>query len=512
MRNIYKIIFVVFALSAISCDKWLDIVPEDTTIEKELFSDAGGYYSAINGIYQTIAGPELYGKNLTWGFASALSQNYDNSDAVGSKTGLEYYYTQQYDYKTDEVEVIAEEIWKTAYNVIANCNNVIQNIAAADSTIFPNREKGEMKFIEAEALAIRALMHFELIRLFAPAPVVDKSVMAIPYSNTFPDKFPKRMTTESVMNAIIDDLTDADALLEDIEYLGALNDDYIYGPNNRYLVTNSSMGIFFSARGVRMNNVAVKSLLARVYAYNNDLNNANKYASKVYKECIEDEGGYKYSELDKTGQSSEDRYHKLPSELLISFYNSKLSNIVYSTTMFYTSSSYGDNSYVLKNLDQMFHPDDVDDFRQSKLVVDIIGKNGNYKSSLKMYDRNDNAGGDLSGKMENKLLPIMKFSELRFIMAEYLAQTDDVPGAVAILNNHRVARGCVARGELDTAMAKADFDSELDKEIWKETISEGQYFYYCKRINAPKINNNGVFIDMADKYVLPIPNSEVSFN
>ncbi len=510
MKRINKItLLLVLALGFTSCGKWLDITPEDTTIEKELFSDFGGYHSAINGIYQTLAEPSLYGFNLTWGFASALSQNYDNSEAIGSKTSLEYYSTQNYDYKSDEVDNITEQIWKSGYNIIANCNNIIQHLEKADTTIFPNREKGEIKYIKAEALAIRAFMHFDIFRLFGTAPIVNKSAMSIPYSTSFPDMFPKRLSGAKVMENIINDLTEAEKLLIPVEYKDGMNYNYINSTSNRYLATNSGIGIFFSARGVRMNCVAIKSLLARVHAYNGDIAKANTYATQVYEECVV-EDGYSYSDLNKTGQSAEDRYHKLPSELLISFYNANLSEIVHSTSMFYNDASTSPNSYILKNIDQMFNGDDADDVRQTKLIVDIIGRNENFKSSLKMHDRNESAGGDLAGDLENKLLPVMKFSELRLIMAEYLAKTD-VPGAVAILNEHRVERGCIARS-LDVSMTKEEFDSELDKEMWKETISEGQYFFYCKRINAPKINNKGVYIDMDGKYVLPIPRSEVSFN
>ena len=85
MKRIFTyLILSIAAISAVSCN-WLDIIPEDTTTEEQQFSDAGGYHSAINGLYQTMASPSLYGKNLTWGFVSALSQYYDNAVADNSK-------------------------------------------------------------------------------------------------------------------------------------------------------------------------------------------------------------------------------------------------------------------------------------------------------------------------------------------------------------------------------------------------------------------------------------------
>ena len=49
-------------------------------------------------------------------------------------------------------------------------------------------------------------------------------------------------------------------------------------------------------------------------------------------------------------------------------------------------------------------------------------------------------------------------------------------------------------------------------EIKRENIAEGQYFFYCKKIDAATINNNGVFVNMSGKYTMNIPDSETSLN
>ena len=65
---------------------------------------------------------------------------------------------------------------------------------------------------------------------------------------------------------------------------------------------------------------------------------------------------------------------------------------------------------------------------------------------------------------------------------------------------------------IDTAISAAEFKAALDKEIWRENVAEGQYFFYCKRINAPSINNDGVFVPMEGKYTMEIPDSEINLN
>ena len=157
-----KFLYILTGLSVLifgSCNKWLNIIPEDTTTEKQLFSDAGGYHSAINGLYQTMSGSQLYGENLTWGFASALSQYYDSYSSNDTKR---FSFTERYEYNSDEMKNFGEQIWQTSYNVIANANNILAHLVDADPEIFPEYDKCEMDVIKGESLAIRALMHFDL--------------------------------------------------------------------------------------------------------------------------------------------------------------------------------------------------------------------------------------------------------------------------------------------------------------------------------------------------------------
>ena len=48
-------------------------------------------------------------------------------------------------------------------------------------------------------------------------------------------------------------------------------------------------------------------------------------------------------------------------------------------------------------------------------------------------------------------------------------------------------------------------------ETRRESVAEGQYFFYCKRTNAATIDNGGVYVPMEGKYTMQIPDSEVSF-
>lgn len=477
-----------------SCNKWLDIMPEDTTTEKQLFSNAGGYHSAINGMYQSMASSSLYGQNLTWGFASALSQYYDNAALDNDKN---FSYTEKYDYESDEMRAYGEQIWTTAYNVIANANNLLGHLSQADNALFPDYEKGEVDIIKGEALAIRALMHFDLLRLFAVAPVVDGNAKAIPYVETYPSFFNERKTVNEVLAKVTEDMEEAAELLGKVDTTD-IGSTWMEYTNNRYMVSNSAQNYFLTGRGVRLNFIGVKSLLARVKAYAGDISGAYDEAKVVIDGYVDKNQWYKYVGF-SSSDSEDGRSHKMLDELLVSFYYENLATDYTSVV----SRTKDQSSYALKNLSGIFA--DNDDYRQNKLVVTY---DVNTKVSLKYFER---SGSSSSIVAENKVLPVMRLSELHLIEAEYLAFVqNDIPGAVGVLNELRANRGCMR--QLDTAMSEEEFKSALNAEVWRENVAEGQYFFYCKRINAPTINNNGVAVPMDGKYTMRIPDSEVSLN
>lgn len=251
MKTFAKIfVSCTLLLSSASCGEWLDVMPQGMTTEENLFSDYSGYRSALNGIYQQMASPSLYGRELSWGFVSALSQYYDFGSMDASQI---YAYTEKMDYENKEVLDFLESIWQTAYNTIANCNALISHVEKADPDLFPYAESGEREMIYGEALAARALLHFELLRLFAAAPVVDLTAKAIPYSTTYPDKVPARYTTEEVLEKIIADFEAALPLLA----VNDLNLDALKTASMRF-ASNDSRGLFFGFRGTRLHYWAVQ--------------------------------------------------------------------------------------------------------------------------------------------------------------------------------------------------------------------------------------------------------------
>ena len=60
-----------------------------------------------------------------------------------------------------------QAIWEEGYNAVANCNNLIAHARHADPDLFELKES-ERALLEGEALALRAFIQFDMLRIFAP--------------------------------------------------------------------------------------------------------------------------------------------------------------------------------------------------------------------------------------------------------------------------------------------------------------------------------------------------------
>ena len=216
-RYFFFSLLVLFA----SCSDWLDVTPKDIVDEEDLLKSHLGYRNALNGIYKQMGETGMYGKELTWGFVDVLANPYYlGSNYIGRYHT--YYKVANYKYTDSDVKSYIEKVWTLAYNSIANCNNIIGTIENVDSTMFPmgNVEKN---LIMGEAYGLRALLHFDMLRLFAPAPIMDDNNLYIPYFDKFPSYGENNLTVTEVLNKVVTDLIKARDLVASYDTLSDEN-------------------------------------------------------------------------------------------------------------------------------------------------------------------------------------------------------------------------------------------------------------------------------------------------
>ena len=451
MKKLYILVLLFFSLT--SCEKWLDVDPRSVVKEEEMFSDVKGFRSALLGVYTKMSGTKLYGANLTIGFVDVLAQYYNVESGQHS-----FYATANYRY--EEAVTNINGIWGESYNAIANVNNILSWLQEKKDLFSPV----EFDLIKAEAMAIRAFLHFDLLRLYAPSYTVNPNAKAIPYVNQVTNKPFPQLTVSQVIDAITADLVVAENLLRTIdpispEYSGAAG------------TTADNTPEFFTFRYERMNYFAVAGTLARVYMWKGDKENAAIYATIAKRNAS---GGIIFNLFSEKTWDNSDLYFNSEGSA-----NSKLILSEERKQLIYETDTYG-------SLDTRFK----DWFKYYP---------GSNEEFLAKYMRPIPRTGNPPNLM------LMRIEEMAYILSE--CATDDST-AFAQLNSARSRYGL--KGANALVPGNCVLEEELFKEYRKTFIGEGQLFYYMKRKNYSEIPFS-VVEDVQKAYVLPVPDLEIEF-
>ena len=168
-RMIYSLLLVLVVMTS-SCESWLDVQPRTKVKSDELFKTEAGFKDALIGVYTLMKAEALYGRELSYGFVDVVTGPY------AAFNNTVYYDVSQWKYLTSTtVRSQIDAIWMKMYNLLANVNNLLDNIDDRQSVFTGDN----YNIIKGEALGLRAYIHFDLLRLFASAVDLDKE--AIPY-------------------------------------------------------------------------------------------------------------------------------------------------------------------------------------------------------------------------------------------------------------------------------------------------------------------------------------------
>lgn len=489
MRRIWILVcWSLFLL--VSCDDFLDVSSDNEIEEGEMFKDYSGVRMGVNGVYNALSTTDLYGKNLTWGFNSTIGHNYDEMYMFLDMAAI-----AKFEWSSSYVEPVTEQIWKKAYNVIASCNNIIQQVEKKDTTFF---ELGEIEknMVLGEMYGVRALLHFEMYRLFAPAPVTNYKGKTIPYVTSYPDHQPQLRDVEEVLDLIVGDMERAKGLLAVCDTVFCR--DWSRSFAGRTRVASSAVNNFFTCRGTRMNFWSAAGLLARIYMYRGNEAKAYENANIVYQMHL---GGW-FSWTSSVYQGAIDDvefiHPKRPEEILLTFYNTNNYNnweTALAETIYY---------YRMKNMTDLFDGDE-DDYR----LVGWYNRYGNARYLTWIRPTGTTSLADEVRNQQGPLLPVISFPEMYHIMAECLLNQEKVADAVSLLNTLRGNRG--AKSRIDPETPASTFREILKKDIIRETLTSGQTFFFFKRLNWNIYNGTSNVVMDANKWTIPLPQSEVSY-
>src|SRR6186713_186505 len=273
-RNCFPKLTLMTAIAVImmfvsGCKKFLDVPPKDQVPQSTLFKDEQGFKDALIGVYLGMDKPKgsvffgLYTSNLSMGTLSTLAYNYDNATVSSAGANGNYFNNVvYYVYLDGEVRKEIDGIWAGMYNNIANLNNILVQIESKKEVF----HRDNYNRVKGEAVALRALFHFDLLRMFGKSPLTGSAEKAIPYVTQFTIKPTPFVTLNAGLDSCIADLLAAK------EFLAATDTS---------AVLKGVDDPFTSYTQNHLNYWAVQALLARVYLYKGDHENADKYAKAV---------------------------------------------------------------------------------------------------------------------------------------------------------------------------------------------------------------------------------------
>lgn len=493
-KNLFIFFITLGLFTTFSCSKWLDVQPKTQIKQDKLFQSETGFKNALIGIYIMMGDRSLYGKELTCGFLEVIAHQCD----LGGDN--KYYDLYNHDY--NKGAFIIDKIWNKSYRIIANLNAIIEEIETNKYVLTPTA----YALIKGEALALRAYLHFDLLRIFGWGGVeYDKSVLdklSIPYVTRYHKSTTKQSTQREVFELLNKDLDAAIALL------------YAYDPMSKsehpddYSIANDRS--FYNARTSRMNYWAALATRVRVAMWE------AKYEKALEDLKLLESVDCKWVDIDKTiyNEIAAENDFKMGSEHLFKLdvfklYEGENSDFSDGLKPLVEIFSFDVGSSSKTNRQYFSHRE-----AEAKLLYEYetIGRGDFrydrfYKTTdiewtiLKFYEAHDTRSPS-----KNKM-PLIRKPEIFYSAAECFNKIGMTAEAVAKLNEVRVNRGIGYSNNLPSTLSPEEIDLEIEKEWKKEFLGEGHMFYYYKRLNK-EVPKAGV-VQKSVIFAVPLPRTEV---
>lgn len=441
----------ILAASLSSCvNDWLDVAPSDGTDADAALTSSSDLAAARTGMYAALKGNsnlvDYYGQQFfVYGDVHA-GDDYQYNNIGGSNRASFYY---DMNYQTASEFSSSNVAWKSPYIVIGRANRII---AAAEGGALSDaaEAKATIDQYAAEAKVLRALAHFDLVRIYGKPYTEDQGAsLGVPLVTEVlgSNAKPARSTVAEVYTQVVKDLTEA--------------------ISSNALATETEPG-YVSVWGA-------KAILSRVYLNMGDYANALSVAEDIIKNSK------------KSGAAlwTRDQYFKAwdastPNESEFLF---RL-NVAGST----------DNND-LNGIGNLQQRDGYKEMVATKKFVDMLTsdpkdvRNGMFlpataPKEVATYGTNKVFLNKLRGQNDNlrnvTIVPIIRLSEVYLTAAECAFRNNDKTKAVEYLND-------LVKNRTTTEASLATVDNITLERILierrKELIGEGQRYFDALRNN-----------------------------
>jgi hypothetical protein len=504
MKNKIKIYIAitVLALSTVSCEKWLDVMPKTMQDSEVMFDSYQGYKDALTGCYLKMKNRTLWGEHMTITTVEYLAQHWElwnNNDVAAA--------IKKHEYLDDNVRPIFQNMYSGLFNIIVQANTIIEAMPLTGETAV--EDPGSRGVIEGEAYAIRALCHFEVLRLFGQVPGGARSVR-LPFTNDVSREPSRYYDYAEYVRLIEDDLTTAEKLLFEHD---PFVEHTVEEVNNLKDAAGTVRDPFLHYRQLRLNYWAVKALQARFYLYVGEPGKAYAAANAVIQAANNGKGFALAGGVRAAMNNIESKYFALPGEGLFMLSNHNLADAGYISALFlgegrnvniYMSPERMKGSTSIFGLFEESAAATSNRFKSIWLQKHSLSGSAMVFEILKYDQRDATNMSPMNLLLYKQVMPVLRLSEMYLIAMETSNNLDEINSLYTPYQRARDIAPTTLNNEQEvTAM--------IEKEYRREFFGEGQMFSFYKRRNAA----NMVWSDRAiseDNYIIPLPTTEFDPN
>ena len=496
MKKILSISLLVCTLSLFTACNFLDVYPDDRLIQEQIVSSEIALNYVLNGIYMAMANNNSYGAALTTTIVECLAQRYNLShqDHAFRDIGA-------YDYSQERSDRIFFLIWERMYVQILAINDFMGLLNSTTLDIPDSRKH----ILLGEAHALRAMHHFDLLRLFGPVYRLNPELESIPYNNSgegISQRLPL-LSAKEVMEKVIEDLEIAENYLRPFD---PIRTQGIVRTQSYDPLVN-----FFRNRQLRMNYYAVRALQARAWLWIGENEKALEAAKAVIDAPLVQSGRlFPWTPFANISRS-QDPDRIFSSEVIFGIRNREMYNNFnrwFAGTL-QSSAIFNPNA---RRLHSAFE-NNRNDYRYTLstwLVPPGVEREPGDAIEDEIRTSHKFAQPTNISAMDTVFAyfqPLIRISEMYYIAAEALVETDPVT-ATQYLETVRRNRG------LANEVLPENLMDEIRKEYIKEFWGEGQLFFFYKRTNQPTIPDGNTSVGdrpmTPARYRVPLPLREVS--
>ncbi len=463
-------------LVSYSCEGFLDIEPQQSVSNETVYDSHSGVVNALYGIYERIAGPQLYAGTSV--FHSDLVGNSGELSWIGTFLGY-----RQMNWKSmDPNDATITNKWLRSYQAIDMANNVIENLEVVN--------EGDRARVEGEAKFLRGIIYFELVRFYALPYEFNQSntqlgvpLVLTPTKSITNENLVSRATVDAVYVQILEDLNDAKTLL-------------------------GGIGTTSGANGGRATSTVAAAFLARVYLSMGNWEAAANESNLVVSRF----GGYAALHGDPRSAFNSDSY---TSEDVFMINQNAQSNAGQSndgiTTFFASLPGLGRGDvYVSSSFFDLFESQDL---RVQITDNPEIGSISDVPSMLYVGVGTD-AGNVMSSKWGkyDANIPVIRLAEMILTRAEANFRNGSSIGAEPLADINAIRTRSNA-----TALATLTLNDIRD-ERYRELAFEGHKLHDLRRFRGSVVAPSGSdwagqVLEWNDgRLVLPIPQRELDVN